>query len=144
MIAVDTNVLVYAHVPSFKQHTVALAALERLVNAGATWAIPWPCAHEFCAVVTNKKWRPDALDVKGAVDILRAWSQAPGLRFLGASASHMQNFCQTLLLSGVSGGAIHDARIVATCLDHNVSELWSADRDFSKFPGLRVRNPLVG
>jgi predicted nucleic acid-binding protein len=46
-------------------------------------------------------------------------------------------------LSGARGGAIQDARIVATCLDHNVRKLCSADRDFSKFPGLRVRNPLV-
>jgi uncharacterized protein len=45
--------------------------------------------------------------------------------------------------SNVSGPQVHDARIVAICLTHGVSELWSADRDFSRFPQLRVRNPLV-
>lgn len=143
MIAIDTNVLIYAHVPSFAQHASALAALEQLANSGAAWAVPWPCAHEFCAVISNQKWRSDALDASGAVAILRSWESAPNFRFLGATHQHLTYFAQTLLLSKVSGGQVHDARIAATCLEHNVSELWSADRDFSRFAGLRVRNPLT-
>ncbi len=143
MIAIDTNILIYAHVPSFVQHAPALAALEKLANSGAAWAVPWPCAHEFCAVISNKKWRNDALDATAAVAILRSWENAPNFRFLGATHQHLNYFAQTLLLSGVSGGQIHDARIAATCLEHNVSELWSADRDFSRFVGLRMRNPLI-
>ena len=142
MIAIDTNILIYAHVPSFAQHLSALAALEKLANSGAAWAVPWPCAHEFCAVISNKKWRSDALDAAGAVAILRSWGSAPNFRFFCPTHQHLNYFAQTLLLSGVSGGQVHDARIAATCLEHNVSELWSADRDFSRFVGLRMRNPL--
>jgi uncharacterized protein len=43
----------------------------------------------------------------------------------------------------IRGGQIHDARIAAICLQHGVSELWTADRDFSRFPQLKTRNPLV-
>ena len=143
MIAIDTNILVYAHVPSFAQHASALAALERLANSGASWGVPWPCAHEFCAVITNRKWRSDALDAAGAVAILRSWESASNFRFLGATPQHLARLAQTLLLSQAQGGQVHDARIVATCLEHNVAELWSADRDFSRFPGLRTRNPLT-
>jgi uncharacterized protein len=51
---------------------------------------------------------------------------------------------ETLIEAGeVSGGAVHDARIAASCLRHGVSELWTADRDFSRFPALRTRNPLI-
>jgi len=142
MIAIDTHILIYAHVPSFAQHASALAALEKLANSGSYWAVPWPCAHEFCAVISNKKWRSDALDAAGAVAILRSWASAPNFRFLGASHQHLSFFAQTLLLSGATGGQVHDARIAATCLEHDVAELWSADRDFSRFPGLRTRNPL--
>ena len=39
---------------------------------------------------------------------------------------------------------VHDARIAALCLHHGVQELWSADRDFSRFSALAVHNPLVG
>jgi predicted nucleic acid-binding protein len=44
----------------------------------------------------------------------------------------------------VTGARVHDARIAALCRHHGVAELWSADRDFSRFPGLPVRNPLPG
>jgi predicted nucleic acid-binding protein len=45
--------------------------------------------------------------------------------------------------SGVVGNKVHDARVAAICLGHGVRELWSADRDFSYFPDVRTRNPLV-
>jgi predicted nucleic acid-binding protein len=44
----------------------------------------------------------------------------------------------------VDGPRVHDARVAALCREHGVQELWTADRDFSRFPGLAARNPLVG
>jgi predicted nucleic acid-binding protein len=43
----------------------------------------------------------------------------------------------------VVGPEVHDARVATLCLQHGVRELWSADRDFGRFPGLRTVNPLV-
>jgi hypothetical protein len=43
----------------------------------------------------------------------------------------------------VQGGAVHDARVAALCLRHGVRTLFTADRDFSRFPTLKVKNPLV-
>jgi predicted nucleic acid-binding protein len=52
---------------------------------------------------------------------------------------------RTVLASGrIAGAQVHDARIVALCHEHGVRELWSADRDFNRFAGLTVVNPLVG
>jgi predicted nucleic acid-binding protein len=42
-----------------------------------------------------------------------------------------------------TGPKVHDARVAALCLQHGASELWTIDRDFSRFPGLKLRNPLV-
>ena len=44
----------------------------------------------------------------------------------------------------MTGPQVHDARVAALCLHHEVEELWSADRDFGRFRRLAVRNPLVG
>ena len=69
---------------------------------------------------------------------------APNVRILGETSSHWEEL-KTLALQGqITGPAIHDARIAAICLQHGVSELWTADRDFSRFPKLKTRNPLVG
>jgi hypothetical protein len=45
---------------------------------------------------------------------------------------------------GIAGPRIHDARIAAVCLTNGVRELWTADRDFSRFPALKVHNPCAG
>lgn len=88
MIAVDTNLLVYAHREDSPFHERAYAGIEKLAGGLAAWAIPWPCLHEFYAIVTHP----------------RIYSPSTPL----------------------------------------VRELWSADRDFSRFPQLCVANPLVG
>jgi hypothetical protein len=57
--------------------------------------------------------------------------------------SHWDTLSSLATQADLRGGQIHDARIAAICLGHGVRELWSADRDFSRYPTLRVRNPLV-
>lgn len=42
------------------------------------------------------------------------------------------------------GPIVHDARVMATCCDHGNREIWTADREFSRFQGVRTRNPLIG
>jgi toxin-antitoxin system PIN domain toxin len=143
MIAVDTNLLVYAHRAATPQHAAARAAMARLSVAPGGWAIPWPCVHEFVAVVTRAAPRGAATPVGVAFDAVRGWLDHPGCRLLGESAAHLDLWRALVERAGVVGGAVHDARIAAICLGHGVAELWTSDRDFSRFPDLRVRDPLV-
>lgn len=62
---------------------------------------------------------------------------------LAEAAGHLDRLAELITAGRVTGPKIHDARIAASCLDHGIDELWSTDRDFSRFPTLRVRNPLV-
>ena len=55
MIAVDTNILVYAHREDQAWFDAAVAAIRGLAEAGQPWAIPWPCIHEFLAIATNPR-----------------------------------------------------------------------------------------
>ncbi len=68
----------------------------------------------------------------------------PGVVPLAESTDHVQILSRLVLRAGVVGPKAHDARIAAICLGHGVDELWSADRDFSYFPELTTRNPLIG
>jgi hypothetical protein len=142
MIAVDTNILVYAHITHLDRHRQAHAAIERLIARGRPWAIPWPCVHEFLAVVSNRKFHADAPAIGELLPVVDTWHEAPGLRFVGIGDEHWKHLRRLLEHSGAQGGQIHDARIAAVCEEAGVTELWTADRDFSRFPGLRVHNPL--
>lgn len=72
-----------------------------------------------------------------------AWLQSPTLVLLAESDQHWTRLRSMLSVAKVTGPQIHDARVAALCVQHGVRELWSADRDFSRFPDLTVVNPLV-
>jgi len=79
-----------------------------------------------------------------AVSYIDDFAALPQCRFVGEGQRHMEVLGQLLVSSRVTGPRVHDARIAAICLAHGVSELWTADRDFSYFPRLRTHNPLSG
>lgn len=144
VLAVDTNILVYAHRTDSPFHERARSAIETLASGAREWAIPWPCAHEFFAVVTHPRIYKTATPAETAFAQLRALSTLANLAFIGETDEYLQHLESLALPAQTRGGAIHDARIAAICVSHGVAELWSADRDFSRFPQIVVRNPLIG
>jgi uncharacterized protein len=143
VIAVDTNLLVYAHRPDSPFHAAAASALRDLAESPAPWALPWPCLHEFLSVVTHPRIYSPPTPRERALDQVGAWLESPS----AVPLSEGQTYWTVLrsLLSGarVSGPLVHDARVAALCLSHGVRELWTSDRDFSRFPQLRTSNPLL-
>ena len=144
MIALDTNILVYAHRADSPFHDQARSVVESLAAGPRTWAIPWPCVHEFFAVVTHPRIYKTVTPSDTVFAQLRALHSLANLAFIAEGDEHLDQLEALALMAKVQGGAIHDARIAAICLAHGVAELWSADRDFSRFPALAVRNPLIG
>jgi predicted nucleic acid-binding protein len=72
-----------------------------------------------------------------------AWVESPTLALLTESVAHLPTLRALLAGGHIAGAQVHDARVAALCLRHGVRELWSADRDFSRFAGLAGVNPLV-
>lgn len=143
MIAVDTNILVYAHRSDSPFHQAALARLIELAEGLTNWAIPWPCLHEFLSIVTHPRIYAPPTPLATAIDEVEAWLESPTLVVLSEGPSHWSVLRQLLVGGHIAGGQVHDARIAALCRQHGVSELWSADRDFNRFPGVNVTNPLI-
>jgi uncharacterized protein len=143
MVAVDTNLLVYAHRREAVEHAAASALLRSLAEGGAPWAIPWPCVYEFLSVVTNSRiWKEEATSPTQALAQVAAWLESPSLRLLSETDRFLDVLDPLLKNPRVRGGLVHDARIAALCLAHGVQTLLSRDRDFSLFPALRVENPI--
>jgi toxin-antitoxin system PIN domain toxin len=144
MIAVDTNILVYAHRRESAFHQAAFECVRALAEGDATWAIPWPCVHEFLAIVTNPKIFKHPTPIQVALAQIDRWQESPSLKLIGEDEPYWPA-CSNLVRSNeIRGGKIHDARIAAISLSHGVRELLSADRDFSRMAPLSVRNPLQG
>jgi len=143
VIAVDSNILAYAHREDSEWHASAYARLAELAEGRAAWAIPWPCVHEFLAIVTHPRIYSPATPLALAIDQVEAWIASPSLVLLAESDAHWRVLREALLNGKIAGAQVHDARIAALCLQHGVKQLWSADRDFGRFPDLTVINPLM-
>lgn len=144
MIAVDTNVLVYAHREDSPFHDAALARVTELAADTSPWAIPWPCVHEFYAVATHPRVYAPPSTPSQAIAQVEAWLESPSLVLLAESQAHWSTLKDLVSRARVQGPLVHDARVAALCLQHGVKTLWTADRDFARFAPLHVVNPLVG
>ncbi len=144
MIAVDTNIMVYAHREDSPWHRAADAAIAERAESGELWAIPWPCIHEFLAIVTHPRIYEPPTPLADAIQQVAYWLEAPTLVLLGEERGYWDIVRRVVEQSQVVGPRLHDARVVALCLQHGVRELWTADRDFGRFKGVAARNPLIG
>jgi len=143
MIAVDTNILVYAHRLDSEWNAVANKVVTELAEGTVGWGIPWPCMHEFLAVVTNRHVFKRPTPMPRALEQIDYWMESPSLRLLGETVGHWVELRAVVTLGRMSGGMVHDARVAAICMENGVRELWSADRDFSRIAAFPVRNPLI-
>ena len=144
MIAVDTNLLVYAHRRDSDWHPVALALLTELANGNRQWGIPWPCLHEFIAITTHPAIYVPPTPLASALDAMQTWLASPGCSPVGEGPDYFETLRRLAMTGRVQGPMLHDARVAAICVDNGVTELWTADRDFSRYKDLRTVNPLVG
>jgi toxin-antitoxin system PIN domain toxin len=143
VIAVDTNILIFAHRTDSPFHAAAARRITELAEGSGAWAIPWPCVHELLAIVTNPRIYDPPTEAAIALDYVDSLLQSPTLVLLAESDLHWKTLSSLMATGRISGGRVHDARIAALCIQHGVRELWSADRDFSRFPALTVVNPLM-
>ena len=143
MIAVDTNMLVYAVREDSPWHSAAIARIRELAEGRALWAIPWPSIHEFLAVVTHPKIYKPATPVADALLQVDYWMESPSVRMIGEAPGYWEHLKAMSVAGKIAGPMVHDARVAAICRAHGVREIWTADRDFSRFAGLPARNPLV-
>ena len=143
MIAVDTNLLIYAHREDSDFHKPALETMLELAEGNARWAIPWPCLHEFLAITTHPRIFVPPTPMTVATKAIEVWLTSPYCEMIGEESGYFDVLQDFLNKGKVAGPMVHDARIAALCVHHGVLELWTADRDFSRFPAIKTRNPLA-
>ena len=140
MIAVDTNVLVYAHRSETDQHGRAATALRRLAEGHEPWGLPVFAVAEFFRVVTHPRALrpPDTRDQ--ALDALEAVMLAPTVRVLSPGPRFWPLFKEAVEDGAGTGNRAFDAQIVAVCREQGVDTILSEDRDFRRFSSIKVRS----
>ena len=142
MIALDTNILVYARRAETAPHRAARALVEELAHGERPWALPWPCIYEFLRIVTHPRVFSPPSGLDDVIEDLESLFASPSLTLLGEGPAHATHLRAMVLAGRATGNLAHDAHVAAIAIEHGVRELWTADRDFTRFPGLATRNPL--
>ena len=142
MIAIDTQLLVYAHRGESPFHKPALKALLELEASGQIWSIPWPCVYEFINIVTHKKIYSPPSTIDDALKALNKWKKSKTLQLIHEEEGSYKYLNKISSKAKTTGPIIHDAKIAIICLSNSVSKLWTIDRDFSRFKDLNTENPL--
>lgn len=138
MIAVDTNILVYAHRSTTNAHARAVEWLRYLAEGDRPWAIPLFCFAEFLRVVTHPKIFSPPSTLQEAIAALREILRSPSLVVLTPASRFLSALFDVTEEGDARGNIVFDAQIAALCLENGVRRLLTTDRDFGRFSSLRI------
>ncbi len=138
MIAVDTNILVFAHREETPQHPRARAWLFHLAESPAPWAIPVFSLAEFVRVVTHPRVFDPPSSIAQALGALDSLLESPSVRVLLPGDRFWCVLRDCLSHADARGNLAFDAQIAAACREHGVDRLLSEDRDFARFAHLEL------
>jgi toxin-antitoxin system PIN domain toxin len=133
VIALDANVLVYAHREETALHGLALERVRTLAEGGAPWALPVFCVGEFVRVVTHARIFHPPTDLETALAFLDQLLGSPSARMLIPGPMFPAFFAEACRGGTALGNLAFDAQVVAVCREHGVAEILTEDRDFARF-----------
>jgi toxin-antitoxin system PIN domain toxin len=142
MIALDTNLLIYAHRAATSEHRAAQAAIEAAASSRSGCGIAAPSVAEFFSVVTHPAASGRPSTPEEAAAFLRELRDEAGVAIWSQGPGFADRLLQTAADLGVHGVRIFDLQIALCALDAGACELWTHDGRFLKVPGLRLRDPL--
>lgn len=141
--AVDVNLLLYSSDESSPFHSRALRLLERLARGPDLLYLFWPVAMSYLRIATHPAIFPRPLSAERAMENIEQLVSLPHARTAGEGEGFWGVYRGTTSGVIVRGNLVPDAHLVALMRQNGVSTLWSHDRDFRKFDGIRVRDSLA-
>ena len=141
MIVPDLNLVIYAYNRDAPKHAAARAWWERLLNGTEPVAVPWVVVLGFVRLMTHRSVLIHPMPAGDALTHVRSWFARSNVERLDPGPQHLDLLDRLLAALGTGGNLTTDAHLAALAIEHQC-ELHSNDADFSRFPGLRWRNPL--
>ena len=143
MILVDANLLLYAYNSTAPEHVSAREWLEDVFARPEPVLLPWQSIHAFLRIATNPRAWKNPLTSEEARAIVDEWLSLPNVVTPSPGERHWEILRDLLPDSQCSGPLVADAVLAALAMEHG-AELCTHDRDFSRFPTLRLVNPVQG
>ena len=143
MILPDANLLLYAYHPRAEQHEASRAWLEDALSGADLVGFPWLVLWAFVRISTNSRVFRQPLSAGEVTEVVSSWLGRPNVELLAPGERHWQILGRLLEEGQVAGPLVTDAALAALAIEHGAT-LYTTDRDFSRFPGLKWKNPIEG
>lgn len=143
MIVLDANLLLYAYNSSAPNHVQARQCIETVFSGTEAVGLPWQTISAFLRIITNRQLPGGRLPMEEATALVEEWAALPVVHLLAPRDRHWSFFRRMLLEGKASGPLTTDAQLAALTIE-NGGVLYTTDRDFARFPGLKWVNPLAG
>lgn len=141
-VTVDANVLVYASNVSDPAYARARGLAERLIAGPDLVYLFWPTLMGYLRIATHPGILPrprSPAEVMGNISALLA---RPHVR----AAGELEGFWALYRLTSADrarGNDVPDAHVVALMRQHGVGTIYTRDRDFRRYDGIRVEDPFA-
>lgn len=142
MILVDANLLLYAYNADAPSHAASRAWLEEALSSPAPFGLAWQTIMAFIRIATHGRAFPEPLTLDEAVEIVGEWLDRPNVTLLEPGERHWSILVRMLAVGQAAGALAMDAALAALAVEHGAT-LYTTDRDFARFTGLSVVNPLL-
>ncbi len=141
MIAIDANLLVYAHVVSYRQHEAAREWLEAQLATAPRVGLPWTSLLAFVRLVTDPRMFSEPEPVAEAWDQVEAWLDAEATWTPTPTSRHREMLRACMAATGLRANDVPDAHLAALSIEHGLS-LATSDSGFARFEKLAWFDPL--
>ena len=143
MILIDANLLLYAYDPSSPHHEASRDWLETNFSRRELIGLAWSTILAFLRISTSPRPLEHPLSTLEAVAIVSEWLNRPVVTLLSPGERHWEILRGLLTHGQAQGPLVMDAHLAALAIEHGAT-LATTDKDFTRFPGLRLLNPLLG
>lgn len=141
MIMVDANILLYAEDQLSPRHAAAREWWDAELSGSSPVCLCWTVLGAFIRIATNPRVFEHPLSLDQALARIQSWLDQPCTRVVSPTERHWTVFQGMLRHGQAVANLVTDAHLAALAVEHGC-ELISTDSDFSRFPGIRWRNPL--
>jgi hypothetical protein len=140
--ATDANLLLYAVHRESEFHLSAKTFIEGCMAEKELWALPWPVVHAFLRISTHTAVFPNPLSPAQAVSVIDDLARLPHVQFIGERPEFWNGYRTLMLARQTRGNSVSDALIAALLAENGVTTLYTKDRDFLRFEGIKVIDPF--
>jgi len=142
VIVIDANLLLYAYDATSPHHTKARRWIEQTFSGDEVVGIPWQSVAAFLRIVTNARLPGQGVAFDRAAGVVDEWLERPNVHLLAPGERHWRLFRHMIAEGQARGPLVSDAQLAALTIEHG-GVLYTTDRDFARFPGLRWTNPIA-